>query len=64
MRARDVEPGREGRVKESDRGLHGPVEALLIHGRVKLTGERTAPPLMMAAKVEVGEDVGAGWCVL
>lgn len=64
VRGRYVEPGREGRVKQSDRGLHGPAEALLIHGRVELTGERTAPPLMMAVKVEVGEDVGAGWGAL
>lgn len=55
-----MEPGRERRVRVCDRGLHGPAEALLIHGRVELTGERTAPPLMMAAKVWVGGDFGAG----
>lgn len=54
-----MEPGRERRVRVCDRGLHGPAEALLIHGRVELTGERTAPPLMMAAKVWVG---GRFWC--
>ncbi len=27
---------------------------------MELTGERTAPPLMIAAKVGVGGDVGAG----
>lgn len=52
------------KVRVSDRGLHGPAEALLIHGRVELTGEKTAPPLMMAAKVGVGRDVGAGWRAL
>lgn len=62
VRGQDVEPGRERRVRGSDRGLHGPAEALLIHGRVELTGERTAPPLMMAAKVGVGEDVGVYSC--
>lgn len=51
---------REG-VRVSDRGLHGPAEALLIHGRVELTGERTAPPLMTAAKVGVG---ARRWCWL
>lgn len=60
QRGRDVEPGGEGRVRVSDRGLHGPAEALLIHGRVELTGERTAPPLMMVAEEGVGGDVGAG----
>ncbi len=55
-----MEPGREGRVRVSDRGLHGPAEALLIRARVELTGERTAPPLMMAAKVGVEGAVGAG----
>lgn len=50
-------------VRVSDRGLHGPAEALLIHGGVELTGEGTAPPLMIAAKVGVGGDVGAGWHV-
>lgn len=48
---------REGRIRVSDRGLHGPAEALLIHARVELTGERTTPPLMMAAKVGVGGGV-------
>lgn len=61
VRVRDVQRGRERGVRFSDRGLHGPAEALLIHGRVELTGERTAPPLMMAAKVGVGGDVGAVW---
>lgn len=37
VRGRDTEPGGEGRVRVSDRGLHGPAEALLIHGRVELT---------------------------
>ncbi len=60
VRGRDMEPGREGRVRVSDRGLHGPAEALLIRARVELTGERTAPPLMMAAKVGVEGAVGAG----
>lgn len=53
-----MEPGGEGRVRVSDRGLHGPAEALLIHSRVELTGERTAPPLMMAA------EEGRCWCRL
>lgn len=60
VRGRDTEPGRERRVRVSDRGLHGPAEDLLIHGRVELTGERTTLALMMAAKVGVGGDVGAG----
>lgn len=60
VRGRDLEPGGKGRVRVSDRGLHGPAEALLIHGRVELTGERTAPPLMMASKEGVGGDPGAG----
>lgn len=58
VRGRDMEPEKEGRVRASDRGLHGPAEALLIHGGVELTGERTAPPLMMAAKA------GRRWCRL
>lgn len=60
----NMEPGREGKVRVSDRGLHGPAEALLIHGRVKLTGERTAAPLTMEAKLGAGEDGGASWGVL
>lgn len=32
LKVRDVECGREGRVSLSDRGLHGPAEALLLHG--------------------------------
>ncbi|KAJ4939073.1 hypothetical protein JOQ06_028535 [Pogonophryne albipinna] len=37
VRGRDLDPGGKGRVRVSDRGLHGPAEALLIHGRVELT---------------------------
>lgn len=59
VKGRDMEPGKEGRVSDLD--LHGPAEALLIRDRAELTGERTAPPLMMADKVGVGGDAGAGW---
>ena len=47
------EPRQKERVSVSDRGLHGLAGGLLIHGGVELTGERTTPPLMMAAKVGV-----------
>lgn len=57
VRGRANEPGGQRRVRVCDRGLHGPAEALLIHGRVELTGERAAPPLMMA----VWGDAGAAW---
>lgn len=53
VKARAAQPRRKGRVSVSDRSLHGLTEALLIHGGVDLTGQRTAPPLMMAAKVGV-----------
>lgn len=56
-RGRYVEPGGQRRVRVCDRSLHGPAEALLIHGRVELTGEKTPPPLMMA----VWGVGGAGW---
>lgn len=32
-------------IRVSDRGLHGPAEALLIRAGVELTGERTTAPL-------------------
>lgn len=51
-------------ARVSDRGLHGPAEALLIHGWMGLTGERTAPSLMVAAKVGAEGNTGAGWCKL
>lgn len=54
VRGRAIEPGQEERVSVSDRSLRGLSEALLRHGRAELTGERTAPPLMMPVKVAVG----------
>lgn len=53
VRGKAVEPRRGERVNIRDRGLLSLPEALLIHCGVELTGERTAPPLMMAAKVRV-----------
>lgn len=55
VRGRAMVPGQEQRVSVSDRGLHGPSEAAPSHGRLQLTGERTAPPLMMSVKVLAGE---------
>lgn len=52
---RGVDPGRQRGFRVSDRGLHGPAEALLSHGGAELTGERSAAPVMMAGRAGVGE---------
>lgn len=61
VRGRAIEPGQEERVSVSDRSLRGLSEALLRHGRAELTGERTAPPLMMPVKVPVGVHSTVRW---